>query len=90
VKDKQSKIDFMQKENDALESKSDNISKTFREKVDWQVGEKDKQIQALKHSLTAIEKQYRAQRKEIADKDEFIMKYMAGTGEDVETVQLIL
>jgi hypothetical protein len=44
----------------------------------------------LRHSLQSIEKQYRAQRKEIADKDEFIMKYMAGTGEDVETIQLLL
>lgn len=48
-------------------------------------------MEAMKQTISSLETQYKAQRKQIADKDDFISKYMAGrTGEDSQAIQLLI
>lgn len=72
------KIDLMQKQMEALESTSSNQSRAIREKVELQVNEKNKEIDQLKYTLVSLEAQYKAKKREIADRDDFIRKFMAG------------
>ena len=55
------------------------------------MNEKNKEIDSLKYSLVSLESQYLAQKKEIADKDDFIKKFMAGqSGEDADAIELLI
>jgi septal ring factor EnvC (AmiA/AmiB activator) len=74
-----------------LESTLSNQSKTVRERMDVQLNEKNEEIESLKHALNAIESQYKAKRRELADKDDFILRFMINkTGEEAETIKLLM
>ena len=91
TREKQIKIDFMDKEIEALESKSISRSRAMREKVDLQLNDKNSEIETIRRTFASLETQYKAQKKEIADKDDFISKYMTGRmGEDAEAMQLLI
>lgn len=63
VKEKQLKLDFMEKEVEALEAKGRSQAKTIKQQVEIQLHEKSNEIIALKHALHSLEVQYKAQRK---------------------------
>lgn len=53
--------------------------------------EKSSEIVALKHALHSLEGQYKAQRRELADKEDFITRYLAGRGgEEAETYKILI